>query len=218
MKRLLILTLVFTVSLGVSGCRSKTRSSASGPQPPSTPAAANLPDEASLRAAAVNGDTPAVKALLDKGVNVNAKDSEGRTALTEASYFGHTEIAKLLVDHGADILAKKNDGSTPLTIAGPHQEITEMFQRSIELLEVAGKGDTTKARELLEKGACINVRDLDGRTPLTESVWGNHIDTVRLLLDKGADAHISKVDGATPLSIATNKDYKEIVELLKKAK
>jgi ankyrin repeat protein len=171
-----------------------------------------------LRAAAVSGDIAAVKALLDKGVNVNAKDTEGRTALTEAAYWGHTDIAALLIESGADIFAKKNDGSTPLTVAGTHKEIAELIQRDLQLLDAAGKGESAKVRELLDKGAYVNVRDPDGRTPLTESIWGNHVDTVRLLLDKGADAHATKVDGATPLSIATSKGYKEIVELLKQAK
>lgn len=222
MRRLRPVALLFVLPFFISSCRGKTKPAAPPASPPhperaSSPAAANGPDEAALRAAAVSGDTAAIKALLDKGVKVNAKDAEGRTALTEAAYWGHTEIAKLLIERGADIFAKKNDGSTPLTVAGTHKDIAELIQRDIQLLDTAGKGDTAKVRELLDKGAYVNIRDPDGRTPLTESIWGNHIDTVRLLLDKGADANASKADGATPLSIATNKGYKEIVELLKKA-
>jgi ankyrin repeat protein len=63
----------------------------------------------------------------------------------------------------------------------------------------------------------VNVRDPEGRTPLTEATWNNHVETVKLLLDKGANPNVNKVDGATPLSIATNKRHKDIAELLKKA-
>src|ERR1700704_243848 len=64
-------------------------------------------DEIALIDVSIKGDTAAVKALLDRGVNANTKDPDGRTPLSEAAYYGHTEIAKLLLDHGADVFAKK---------------------------------------------------------------------------------------------------------------
>ena len=145
------------------------------------------------------------------------KDADGRTALTEAAFYGRTEIAKMLLDKGADVFAKKNDGATPLTMAASHKEIAEMIQQEIQLLEAAGKGDNAMVKELLDKGAYVNMRDPEGRTPLTEATWNNHVETVKLLLDKGANPNASKVDGATPLSIAATKRYREIMELLKKA-
>jgi ankyrin repeat protein len=174
-------------------------------------------DEVALLEAAIKGDAARVKSLLDRGVNPNAKDPEGRTPLTEAAFYGHTEIAKALLSHGADLYAKKNDGQTPLSIAAGHKDIAEMFARETQLLVAAGKGDNNAVKKLMDEGAEMNVRDPDGRTPLTEAVWGNHIATVKLLLDKGADPNARKTDGATPMSIAAGKGYKEIVELLKKA-
>ncbi|HET8699418.1 MAG TPA: ankyrin repeat domain-containing protein, partial [Gammaproteobacteria bacterium] len=44
-----------------------------------------------------------VKTLLDLGVDVNAHNSEGRTALMGAAHKGRNEIVQLLVDHGADL-------------------------------------------------------------------------------------------------------------------
>ena len=221
MRGLLALTLLLAALLLVASCRRKTAT----PLPPASQPvvertgkdSASTADEAALREAAIKGDIEAVKMLLEKGVNVNAKDVDGRTALTEAAFYGRTEIAKLLLDKGADVFAKKNDGATPLTMAAGHKEIAEMIQREIQLLEVAGKGDSAMVKELLDKGACVNVRDPEGRTPLTEASWNNHVDTVKLLLDRGANPNARKADGATPLSIATNKRYKEILELLKKA-
>ena len=222
MRRFVTVTLLFASLLLLPSCRRKTATpSASASQAVAEHAGsiepARIADEAALREAAIKGDIGTVKVLLDEGVNVNAKDADGRTALTEAAFYGRTEIAKMLLDKGADVFAKKNDGATPLTMAASHKEIAEMIQREIQLLEVAGKGDNAMVKDLLDKGAYVNVRDPEGRTPLTEAAWNNHVETVKLLLDRGANPNAKKVDGATPLSIATFKRHKEIVELLKKA-
>ncbi|MDX6611109.1 MAG: uncharacterized protein QOD75_295 [Blastocatellia bacterium] len=205
----------------LSSCQPKAPAPAPAPQPSpqatiAKPAERSL-DEVALLEATIKGDATLVKSLLDRGVSPNAKDPEGRTPLTEAAFYGHTEIAKALLSHGADVFAKKNDGQTALSMAAGHPEILEMFAREVRLLELAGKSDNDAVKKLLEQGASVNVKDPDGRTPLTEAVWGNQLANVKLLLEKGADPNTRKKDGATPLSIATGKGYKEIAELLKKA-
>lgn len=179
--------------------------------------AERTPDEAALIDAAIKGDTVAGKALLDRGVNANTKDPEGRTPLTEAAYYGHTEFVKLLLDHGADVFAKKVNGETVYDTAAAHPDIGQMIKRETDLLEACGRGDIKGAKELIERGAHPNVRDPDGRTPLTEAVWNSNADLVRLLLDRGANPNSRKNDGATPLSIARGKGSRDIIELLQKA-
>jgi len=51
----------------------------------------------------------AIKKLLKEGVNINAKDSSGWTALIWASRDGHIEVVRELIERGADINAKAND-------------------------------------------------------------------------------------------------------------
>ena len=55
-----------------------------------------------LRQAASAGDVAKVKALLDQGVDVNAANSYGGTALTFAARRGNAEMVKLLLERGAD--------------------------------------------------------------------------------------------------------------------
>src|SRR5579871_5486979 len=57
-------------------------------------------------AAARKGDVEAVKALLAKGADVNAKTEYGATALSFAADKGHTEIARILIRHKADVNVK----------------------------------------------------------------------------------------------------------------
>ncbi len=56
---------------------------------------------ADLLKAAWEGQTEAVKALLAKGADVNAKGREGETALMWAEKHGRSEIVQLLKQAGA---------------------------------------------------------------------------------------------------------------------
>jgi len=66
-------------------------------------------DEKMMIQAAFTGDYAHVKSLLDAGVNVNAADECGHTALMHAAIMLHYKIVKLLLDRGADV-AQMDDG------------------------------------------------------------------------------------------------------------
>src|SRR5260221_6343150 len=58
------------------------------------------PMETSLHLASAEGNVEAVQSLLDKGVDVNERDSNHATALYMASENGKLEAVKLLIKYG----------------------------------------------------------------------------------------------------------------------
>ena len=96
--------------------------------------------------AAYNGHFAICRLLIDKGAQLEAKDSNGGTPLQYASSNGHIEIVRLLCDRGADIEASDEDGWRPLHDAARECHISVMK----ELIE--------------ERNADVNARMNDGAT------------------------------------------------------
>ncbi|HEX8201280.1 MAG TPA: ankyrin repeat domain-containing protein, partial [Isosphaeraceae bacterium] len=70
-----------------------------------------------LADAAEKEDRAAVRALLDRRVEVDGEQVDGMTALHWAAYLDDLETAKLLVDANADVNAANRYGVTPLSLA-----------------------------------------------------------------------------------------------------
>ena len=110
--------------------------------------------------------------LLDElkdGVDVTAKDTNGRTLLHwTAECNGRTGVIELLLEHGADDHARDNSGATPLHRA-------------------AAGNDAVRVVELfLDRGAVVNTGTDLGATPLHWVAGYNTKDIVDLLLNRGA--------------------------------
>jgi ankyrin repeat protein len=59
----------------------------------------------------------AIKLCLAAGLDINAADSRGQTALHGAAFWGLDDVVQFLVDHGAKLDAKDRNGKTPLDSA-----------------------------------------------------------------------------------------------------
>src|ERR1044072_1597070 len=64
-------------------------------------------DEKSFFAAAQARDLLAINAFIDAGINPNAQDADGRTALISAAARGELDVVVALVSRGADITKKQ---------------------------------------------------------------------------------------------------------------
>jgi ankyrin repeat protein len=103
-------------------------------------------DSAILDAALV-GETELVRQLLERGVPVGARSTDGRTPLLCAVQGGHVDTAKLLLDRGANVNAMIPSGRTPL-------------------MEAASRGDAPMVQLLLSHRADPQLQDQKGKTAL----------------------------------------------------
>lgn len=103
--------------------------------------------EIELRHAISQGEMAKVQFLVETGVDLEAKDPWGNTALHDAVCYENTEIAALLIKNGADVNAKGFREYTPL--------------------HMAVLNDNVKITQLLaQNGADINAKDCWGKTAL----------------------------------------------------
>jgi ankyrin repeat protein len=85
----------------------------------------------------------AVKTLTTLGVDVNAADATGNTALHGAVNNGYNAIIQFLFDHGADLNAKDKDGWTPLNVAEIYRNNFREHKESAALLRKLGAKEST---------------------------------------------------------------------------
>jgi ankyrin repeat protein len=160
--------------------------------------------------AARTGNVAVVKALLDRGGDVNARESDqNQTALMWAAVEKHADVVRLLVSRGANINARTGDQSAAAARTrpgggGPAAGGSLLgglaglfFGRAgssglsangfTALLFAARVGDLESARVLLDAGANPNDTTTDQMSALVLATVRGSIPVATLLLDKGAD-------------------------------
>jgi ankyrin repeat protein len=147
--------------------------------------------------AAMAGDTPAVRALLKNGADVNTAQGDGMTALHWAALKGNVELARMLVYAGANLRATTRlGGYTPLLMASKN-------------------GDAAMIAALLEGGADPNTATTNGTTPLMFAAASGNTAAVKTLLDHGADVNAKeKARAETALTFAAAYGRADVIRLL----
>ena len=145
--------------------------------------------------AARSADAAAVRTLIGQGVDVNAAEADGTTALHWASYRDDVDSVDLLLRAGARVNAANDLGATPLWIASQN-------------------GSAAVVRRLLDAGANPNAALLRGETPLMVASRSGKADVVEQLLAKGANANARAARGQTALMWAVAQMHPDVVTLL----
>ncbi|KAJ7474441.1 hypothetical protein B0H11DRAFT_2035434 [Mycena galericulata] len=88
-----------------------------------------------------DGDIDRVARLISLGMDVNAVDRWGRSALSMCGYGGHVVIARLLLEHGANINNKDVDGDTPKSLAAQrgHVDLLHILEEEEEMRELRAR-------------------------------------------------------------------------------
>jgi hypothetical protein len=168
-----------------------------------------------LLRAAKSGYHAKVDQLIEKGVDVNAQDEFGWTALMWASHEGHADVARSLIDAGADLEREVENQDDILRVGGKELQ-KHNYRGSTALMWASHEGHPEVVKMLLEAGANVAARDKDGSTALSNaSVKGNE-EIVKMLLEAGSDVDARDEYGWTALMRGSDSwhDKYEIIKLL----
>ncbi|RSL74450.1 hypothetical protein CEP53_000294 [Fusarium sp. AF-6] len=145
-------------------------------------------------------DLSSFRMILDyEGVDIDATDNEGQTALSMAVFEDKEDKAILLLEKGADPnLGRPYEGETLLCYA-------------------SSEGMVKFVREFISKGwADVQERNADGHNALCNAAKSSQLEILELLLDAGrVGINVRCGHGQTPLHHATNAvRWKEVTSFL----
>jgi ankyrin repeat protein len=163
---------------------------------------------------------------------VNTNDSDGVTALIDASFEGHKQAVELLILEGADLNARDKMGDTALMNAAlkGHIEIVNfLISKGADVSLTDNSGNTALidsakyAREsscdiialLVDHDADVNAKNNLGLSALIFAARGGHIENIDCLIAEGADVNAKSKSGETALKFAETFGRKDIIDLLK---
>ncbi len=201
------------------------------------PGAAEVSQYEGLFAAVANGDFAQVEQLVKDGVDLESRDSAGRTPLLIAAHFSHDDVARILLDAGADANALEHQRYDLITIAAVNNDV-DMIRLGLEygadpatitspydgtaLIAACHLGHVETVRTLIAAGAPLDhVNSLHWTALIEAVVLGDggkrHTEVLKMLLDAGADTSLADRAGNTPLVLAQERGYTKMVRLLEVA-
>lgn len=170
-------------------------------------------------------DVSAARVLLEQGVNVNATQVDGMTALHWAVYHDDFEATKLVVAAGADVGSQNRYGVSPLALAckNGNSEIVQLLLEAgadanatlpggeTALMTAARTGKLGPVKALLAAGADANAKERKGQTALMWAAADGHVAVVDALIAAGADFRTPLKSGFTPMFFAVREGRTAVV-------
>ena len=188
--------------------------------------------DASLVAAAKQGDRAAVQSLLNGPAKHAVTGTDGTAALIWAATRNDLAMADLLLRAGANVKAANEFGATALYAAVAHADpalATQLLAAGADpntplpsgetpLMEAARRGNVATVRALLANKANPNARESNGgQTALMWAVSQRQSAAVEALLDGGADVNAGSKTGFTPLMFAAQQGDAATARILLRA-
>ncbi len=150
-----------------------------------------------------------VEFLIEKGVDVNARNRNGHSPLYLAVQDNRRTIGEQLLAYGADVFSSDSDNSSPLRLAltwGSDVQDWVLTSEVIKAKDGAGNTPLHYAAEwelndavltILEKGGNPNEQNTNGESPIFNAVKSNNIEAMELLLKHGTDRNLRNYLGDT---------------------
>uniref|UniRef100_A0A8C2VWR1 Arf-GAP with coiled-coil, ANK repeat and PH domain-containing protein n=1 Tax=Chinchilla lanigera TaxID=34839 RepID=A0A8C2VWR1_CHILA len=137
----------------------------------------------------------------DSSVYLDSKHLNPGLQLYRASYEKNLPKMAEALAHGADVNWANSEES-----------------KATPLIQAVLGGSLVTCEFLLQNGANVNQRDVQGRGPLHHATVLGHTGQVCLFLKRGANQHATDEEGKDPLSIAVEAANADIVTLLRLAR
>jgi ankyrin repeat protein len=184
-------------------------------------------DEAEILQSAKDGNIQRIREKIAIGIKPEFADEYGYTPLMVATYYGRLEIVRLLLSKFKSSLnTQDNDGYTALHIGILEAKTdcvlelinvgaelnTSTVQKATPLITASALGHLEIVQLLIDNGADINARGINGITALRCAV--QHIETAKALIYAGADINAKTNDGDSVLMYAKRKGENDTVKLL----
>ena len=179
--------------------------------------------------AARKQDQKAVRALLTQKADVNARSSDGSTALLWLAHWNDLDTADLLLRAGADANTANDFRMTPLSEAciNGNSALVRLLLKSganpntaiatgeTPLMTCAKTGSADAVRMLVEYGAAVNAKEpAQNQTALMWAAAERHPDVVKALIEAHADLKAHSKQGFTAIHFAARVGDLESVKLL----
>jgi ankyrin repeat protein len=189
--------------------------------------ARDLTNSTPLHQAAAFGSVATMKALIEKGADVNAKNRRRSTPIFWAIH--DTARVELLLAHGADTTAKLIEGSTLLRqvalLGNSNATLRVLLERGMDpnlatntgltpLMAAANRGNVEAMKMLLAKNAVADAKNAAGASALIFAANSGNPAAVALLLEKGADVNTRTKRGESALNAAATQGVEESLRLL----
>jgi uncharacterized protein len=190
------------------------------------------PADAPVADAMEKMDRAAVRALVQRRIDVNAPQADGMTALHWAAYQDDLESVELLLHGGANVKAANRYGITPLSLAITNADsamVETLLQAGADpnttlpggetaLMTAARVGTLASVKALIARGATVDSKDeKHGQTALMWAAAEGHAPVVEMLIEVGADFKARLASGMTPLLFAVREGRGDVVRVLLKA-
>lgn len=180
-----------------------------------------------LISAAFSGDVVIIRRFIEQGVDINAGDKDGMTALHGAAGRSQLNAMRVLLEAGADVDARDREGFTPLMAAATMGRVDAMrvllkFGADMDARSIKGyaavnaataTGEAGAVEFLLSRGARTDAR-AEGATAVACVAHDGRADILEMLLKYGADVEGTNERGWTALMLACTHCHVEAVRLL----
>lgn len=174
-----------------------------------------------LSLATVYKDTTILRLLLDRDINIlHDSSGGGYSVLNYAVSNGSLDAVKLLLEKGVDTPREMTPLINNAVVRGAYDIAIFLLNLStpsadelrIRILSAVERGDMPWATVLLQNGADVNARNIDGETLLMIASRRKHDTIVVLLVNYGADVHAKDNDGLDALVVCKDKVIRSYLE------